>query len=42
MIDALLMVLVLGVVALALTVDVAAMVGFLRRRIGEHAERIGP
>jgi hypothetical protein len=42
MIDAAMMVLVLGTVAVALAVDAAALVGFLRRRIAEHAERIGP
>jgi hypothetical protein len=40
MIDAAMMVLVLGVVALA--VDAAVLVGFLRRRIADHAERSGP
>jgi hypothetical protein len=42
MIDAALMVLVPGVVAVALAIDLAALIGFLRRRIAEHAERIGP
>jgi hypothetical protein len=42
MIDAALMVMVLGTVAVALAVDVVAVVGFLRRRIAEHAERSGP
>jgi hypothetical protein len=42
MLDAMLAVIVIGVAALALVVDVAAMVGFLRRRIAEHAERSGP
>jgi hypothetical protein len=35
-------VLVLGALALAVVVDVAVLIGFLRRRIGEHAERSGP
>jgi hypothetical protein len=42
MLDAVLLVFVPATVALALVVDVAALVGFLRRRIAEHAERIAP
>jgi hypothetical protein len=40
MLDVALAVIVCGAVALA--VDVVALIGFLRRRIAEHAERIGP
>jgi hypothetical protein len=42
MMDMALAVLVLGVVALALALDVVAVIGFLRRRIREHAKRSGP
>jgi hypothetical protein len=42
MLDAAMMVVVIGVVALALVVDVTAVIGFLRRRIAERAERLGP
>ena len=42
MLDAMLMVVVPGVAALALVVDAVAVVGFLRRRIAEHAEHSGP
>jgi hypothetical protein len=37
-----LMVVVLGTTATALVVDAVALIGFLRRRIAEHAKRIGP